>query len=378
MPLSRLRAKRSLLTAVILALAAGGWIASGVLGGGEPPEPRKAPASLAAQDEVTEVRVRTVSAEPRLTRVVVTGRTQAERKVTVKAETHGRITDLAVAQGERVEAGDVLARLSEEDRPARLKEARALLEQRRIELEAAERLSEKGFRAETQLAAARAAYRAAEAAVSQAEVALGNTVIRAPFAGIVGETVAELGDYLASGDPLLRLVDLDPIVIVGQVSERNLAGLEVGTPGRARLVTGGTVEGRVRFIAPEADPGTRTFRVELEAENADAEVRDGVTAELVLPVAERPAHRLSPAVLTLNDAGVVGVKTVNEAGRVRFRSVEILADEKDGVWVAGLPETVTVITVGQEFVADGQRVRAVPEAAVEPGDAPPAAAETRT
>ncbi len=88
-----------------------------------------------------------------------------------------------------------------------------------------------------------------------------------------------------------------------------------------------------------------------------------MTAELRLPAAERPAHRLSPAALTLSDAGAVGVKTVDADGRVRFREVEILADEPQGVWVAGLPETVTLITVGQEFVTEGQRVRPVPAAA---------------
>lgn len=373
MAASRLRPKASLIAAALLALAAAGWIASGVLGGGGAEAPRKPPARLAVEAAPPEVRVAELAAVPRTSRVVVTGRTAAARKVVVKAETHGRVVELVVAEGARVTGGDVLARLSADERPARLAEARALLEQRRIELEAARRLSESGFRAATQLAAAEAAHRAAEAAVRRAEVELAQTTVRAPFAGLVGERLAELGDYLASGDGLLRLVDLDPIRVVGRVSERELAGLEVGGPGRARLVTGAEVAGTVRFIAPEADPATRTFRVELETANPEGRLRDGVTAEIVLPLAERPAHRLSPAALTLSDDGVVGVKTVDDGGRVRFRAVEILDDGPAGIWVAGLPARVSVIVVGQEFVAEGERVRPVPAGAEDAGAPEPGA-----
>ena len=96
----------------------------------------------------------------------------------MKAETHGRIVELAVAKGDRVKAGDVIARLSPEDRPARLIEATALREQRRLEYEASRSLSKKGYRAETQVAASKAALEAAKAAVTRAQVEVRNTVTR--------------------------------------------------------------------------------------------------------------------------------------------------------------------------------------------------------
>src|SRR5690606_21030186 len=103
------------------------------------------------------------------------------RRVEVKSETDARVIELAIDHGSRVKAGDVIARLAAGDRQARLAEARALLAQRRIEYAAAQKLSEKGFRAETQLAATEAELQAAEAAVTVAEVELGYTTIRAPF-----------------------------------------------------------------------------------------------------------------------------------------------------------------------------------------------------
>ncbi|MFQ5775240.1 MAG: efflux RND transporter periplasmic adaptor subunit [Kiloniellaceae bacterium] len=365
--------KRSYLIAGLLAVAAAGWIASGQFDRGERPrQGQKPPADVSAAENVPTVRVRSQRAEPRTAQATLRGRTEADRKVEVKAQTHGRVVELAAAKGDRVKAGDVLVRLSDEDRPARLAEAKALREQRRIEYRAALRLSKKGFRAETQVVAAKAELEAAEAAVAAAEVELANLVLRAPFDGIVSNRYVEIGDFVEIGDPVARIVDLDPILVTAQASERDVGRLSVGAPSRIRLITGEELEGRVRYIASEADPATRTFRVEVEVPNPQAAVPDGVTAELVLPLERIVAHHISPAILTLSDDGVIGVKTLGPANRVEFKPVRIVGEAADGVWVTGLPERVTLITVGQEFVTAGQSVRPIDERTLAPygaGDA---------
>jgi multidrug efflux system membrane fusion protein len=135
--------------------------------------------------------------------------------------------------------------------------------------------------------------------------------------------------------------------------------------GTAKLVTGETVRGRLSFVGAMADDQTRTFRVELEVPNPDRRIVEGISAELRLPVAELPAHRVSPAILTLTDDGKIGVKTVNAENIVEFHPVQIVGDGPDGVWLAGLPERLRFITVGQDFVLTGQKVEPVPET-VEP------------
>src|SRR3546814_17591444 len=117
--------------------------------------------------------------------------------------------------------GDSSAGLSPGDRPALLAEAKALLAQRKIEFDADRKLSQKGFRAETQLAATEASLEAAEAAVKIAEVELSYTIIRAPFDGIVDLRLAELGDFVDRGDTIARLVALDPIQL-GRASCREI------------------------------------------------------------------------------------------------------------------------------------------------------------
>ena len=100
--------------------------------------------------------------------------------------------------------------------------------------------------------------------------------------------------------------------------------------------------------------------VEVEA-GADG-ILAGITAQVgdVVPVGQTMAHRLSPALLSLADDGTVGVKLVSEDGIVSFAPVSLVGNTPDGaVFVTGLPERVTVISVGQDYVGAGQKVKAV-------------------
>jgi membrane fusion protein, multidrug efflux system len=357
--------KASVIVAVVLAVGATLWVGSGQLdGSGAAPEVQKPPADLTALDQAPLVRVRPSKAQPHAVVDLLRGRSEANRLVEIKSETEGRIVELNVEDGTRVTAGQAIAKLSPDDRPARLAEAKALLAQRKVEYDADKKLSVKGFRAETQLAATEAELQAAEAAVKIAEVELAYTTIRAPFDGIVDQRLVELGDYVDRSDPIARLVELDPMLIVTQVNERDVGRLAVGTTGNARLMGGAVVSGHIRYISAVADAATRTFRVELEVPNADRKISDGMTAEIALPLSEVMAHRVSPAVLTLSDAGEIGVKSVGPDDRVAFYPVNIIDTDNEGMWITGLPDQVTLITVGQEYVGQGDSVRSISESAI--------------
>ena len=358
--------KRSLIFAVLLAIGATLWILSGQYGEtAAEPEAQKPPVDLTALDAPPQVRVRPSSAESHAVVDLLRGRTEANRLVEIKSETDGRISELTVEDGTLVAADEVIAQLSPGDRRARLAEAKALLAQRRTEYEADKKLSQKGFRAETQLAASEAELQAAEAAVKIAEVEIDYLTIRAPFDGVVDQRLVELGDFVDRGDAIARLVELDPMLIVTQVNERDVRSLTLGSTGQARLMTGQTVSGYIRHISAVADEATRTFRVELEVPNPGRSISAGMTAEIALPLSQVRAHLVTPAVLTLSDEGDIGVKTVDADNRVAFHPVKIIDTDATGVWITGLPEAVTLITVGQEYVSDGDKVRAVPESAID-------------
>jgi len=318
-------------------------------------------ARQAADDELFRVRVRTFTAQERPRTLTMPGRTHADALVSVAAETQGRIAERPVDRGTSVSTGDILCRLDQGVREAERVKAEAEAAKARLEHEAAKKLQGRGFESQTRVAATKAALDAAEAAVAAAEQELERTIVRAPIAGVVHEPMAEPGSVLMIGGLCATIVDADPIRVTGEVSERDVAKLDTGMPASIDLVTGETVEGEISFVSRTGSEQTRTFTVEILVENPDLALRAGVTAEATIPLDPVTAHRLSPGVLTLSDAGVVGVRTVDANGVVSFRPVDMVQQGTDGVWVAGLPRTVTIITVGQDYVKEGQTVIPVHE-----------------
>ena len=349
----------SAVIAALLSIAVAGWMASGRLGGGEPPPASPEAGSEAPANPVPRVRVERMRARSHEVAITVRGRSEASRRVDVRAETDGRIVEVGASRGDSVEKGGVLARLAVEERRAKLAEYEARLRQRRIHLEATEALAGKGLSSREALATARADVDAAKAAVQQVEIEIARTRLRAPFDGVLLEGHAELGDYLKQGDRFGRIIDLDPILFVGSVTERSVAWLRPGLPAVARSLSGREIRGTLRYVAPSADPAARTYRIEVEAANPGHRIREGITADIAVEVRTTMAHFVTPALLSLDDDGAIGLKTVDARNRVRFRPVRIIEDTPRGVWLGGLPAEIRVITVGQDFVSAGQEVAPV-------------------
>jgi multidrug efflux system membrane fusion protein len=351
--------QRSWIIAAIVAVGAVGWIASGQLGGTEAAD-QTAAQPAAIERPVPRVRVAELTAEPMINTIRLQGRTMAERKVELRAETSGAVAEVLVERGTPVEAGDVLVRLALNDRQARVTAAEALLEQRDIEFEAATSLNQRGYRADTQLAEARAARDTARAELERARLDLEHTIVRAPFAGIVDSRSVEVGDFVDIGDPIAMIIDLDPLRIRGQVSERFLGQVRPGQTGSVRLVDGSVHEGVITFVGAIAHESTRTVPVEVDIANPDNRIIEGLTAELIMPVRESVAHRVPSSILSLADDGTIGVKAVDDDNRVTFLPIEILGGSRaEGLWVGGLPDRLTVIVVGQDFVQPGEIVAPV-------------------
>ncbi len=335
------------------------WLLSGQLGGADDPSIVSEQAQKPASDNA--VRVRTQSAEAVMRTIVVNGKTAPARIANLAAETDGRVELIGAERGASLEKGDVIVRLDERDRSARLAQAEATVRQREVEYEARSRLQTESYVSEAQLQEAIALLETAKAELTRAELDLTYMTIRAPFAGALQARSVEVGDFVSRGDPVATFVDNRTIIVSANVSEFDARFVDVGKEATAQLATGETVRGRIRYVAPVADEATRTFEVELEVDNRGGALRAGGTAELRIPAEQVLAHRISPSLLTLDDAGNVGVKIVNDDGRVEFVVADIALSSNDGVWLAGLPETATIITVGQGYVASGVTVDAVPE-----------------
>ena len=330
--------------------------------------------------------------------VILRGRTEAARQVTVASETSGLVISEPRRKGAVINAGELLCALDPGTREASLAEARARLAEAQgrvpeaqagvleanarvreaeINLNAAQRLAEDGFASETRLvsaeaameaatagverarsavASAQAGIEAAQAAVASAEREIDRLAITAPFSGLLETDTAELGSLMQPGAPCATIIQLNEVKLVGFVPEAEVSKVNVGAMAGARLTSGDEVQGRVTFLSRSADELTRTFRVEVSVANDDLAISDGQTAEILIASDGRTAHLIAQSTLTLDDDGVLGVRTVGEGNVVQFMPVTLLRDTAEGVWVADLPETVDIITIGQEFVVDGVQV----------------------
>lgn len=355
--------RKSQFIAIFVAVFALIWILSGVLGGGDVAKPEHASEQVKAEHPLMIVRVASSVAQTHKDTVEVTGRTQASRKVDLKAETAGQVRKIHFEEGVYVKSGAVLAVVEPRERNARLEEAQQKVAQAQIEYDAARTLFERGFGSKVRLSSARAALDGAIAARKAVEIDLNKTNIIAPFDGFLSVQHVETGDVLSVGSPVFTIVDSDPIEVVAYVSEHDVRGITQGQEAKVTLINGETVSGEVTYIAPAADERTRTFRILVSLPNETGEIKEGITADVYLPAADIKAHKISPAILSLNNEGRIGIKAVDMNSTVVFYPVEVLSDSADFMWIGGLPENLDIITVGQNFVTAGQEVKAVNEAA---------------
>jgi len=355
--------KFSGIIAVILAFLVAGWLLSGqIFDATSTTEPVPGFQRPVSSTTVARVQTRKIKAQTYIPSIFVTGQTESSRAITIRTQITGKISKTIVNAGDSVSKGDVIAQLNPEDLPILLKEAEARVKQRKIEFSAAKKLSIKGFKTETKLAAAFADLQSAKAHAKRVKIDYENTIIRAPFSGILSERLVENGDVLKRFDPIAELIDLDPLIITAYVSEKDYLKIVKGQSAKAKLRSGREIEGQIRFISPVAQKNTRTFKIELETKNFKVRIAEGITTKLIIPMLPIFAHQLPASLFSLNKDGLLGVKIVNAENKVKFIPINIVGDSDDKVFVTGLPDTCEVIVVGQGFVMDNEIVKTISEA----------------
>ena len=346
--------KSSYKAAMAIAMLTLLWMLTGVFsidfGGGEvATQPR----------QIARVQVATSKAVMHTRTVAVYGRVKANRSVDLKSKFDATVSDVVAIKGSEVKKGEVLVRFNSEGRAERLAEAEARLVQAEISFEAASELGKEGFRSKINTAGARADLEAAMAAVASAQSNFNNTIIRAPFDGVVDDIPVEVGDMVSKGRMAAKVIDISSIKVAAEVAERDASSVSLGGASSIHLMDGRSFDGVVSYVSRASNISTRTYAVEVSVDVPDMSVPEGVTAELILPMETVLAHLVTPAILTLNDDGVLGIKTVSDDGTVMFHPVEMVSDTRRGIWISGLKLEENVIVVGQEFVQTGHKVEAV-------------------
>ena len=350
-------ASRSFWVAVLLVLAIAAWFTSSLVLPST--EPNTNVNERTPQPITVAVKPSRAATMPEV--FVAEGQADPDRDTEVLAETSGEIAEVLLKKGDVVTADMVIARFDPRQRTAELQRARAELIRVERELENAETLLQRGSATLDRVANQRAAFAAAEAGVAAAEQAMADTVLRVPFDGRLEELHIDPGEFVPAGEAVARIVDRDPLTIRARIPQQSLFRIQTGQSARVDFITGQVRDGVVAFVGANADQETRTFALEIEVANGDGAIPAGVSAEIRIPTGQAMAHFVSPAILALNETGVLGLKTVDAENRVAFHEVGILRAETNGIWVSGLPDEAQIITVGQGFVRSGELVDPRPD-----------------
>ncbi len=349
--------RKPYLIALIVTIALIAWMASGSLGTQEEAESTQS-TEVATEKVLPSVEVQSFQTQPIYRSLELYGRTEPDRILQLSSEIDGRVETINVSEGQFVKAGELIVQLAENDKREQLKFAKTLVKQREIEFQGAKSLQAKGLQGESLLAQAEAALEEARALVKLRESQLTKTIITAPFSGYVQNQQVELGSIVNKGQVLFHIVDLNPLVVKAHVTENHVNKIDQNANVEVQLVDGSKVAGKVRFISSVSDMGTNTFPLEIEIPNSDNKMKAGASTAVTLTFSPEQAIKVSPALLSLDKDGNMGVKSI-ENDKVLFTPIDLIKAEQDGVWLGGFSGEIKVITRGQGFVRPGDKVNAV-------------------
>ncbi|HRQ48216.1 MAG TPA: efflux RND transporter periplasmic adaptor subunit [Rhodocyclaceae bacterium] len=342
--------------AILLTLGLIAWLVSGAVNTFSDVEPATAPQPIAPP---MQVETRWMDAERHSPRLTLQGQIEPMQQLDFAAQIAAVVEELPVAAGATVNKGELLVRLSLDARQAQVERFEAEVRQRESELAAVERLRGSGMQTQTEQLRLRGELARARAELAAARLGIAHTRPVAPFDAVLDRRMVEVGDYVQPGTPLVRLVAVDRLKVTAQVPQQEVIHLVEGQHADIDLLDGRRLPGTLTFIASAAEPGTRSFRIELEVDNPERLRIAGASATLRVHLPSVMAHRVSAALLALDQDGRLGLRLVDEHDQVVVAPVRLLSVDNEGAWVTGIGERVRLITRGAGFVEPGERVVAV-------------------
>jgi RND family efflux transporter MFP subunit len=272
----------------------------------------------------------------------------------------GKLVERMVDVGARVKAGQPLARLDAADQQLAATQAEANRALAAAELKRAQELRQKNFISQAALDAKQTAATAAEAQAQLAKNQAAYATLTADAPGVIAAVLAEPGQVVGAGQAVFRLARDGEREVAIAIPESRLAGLQVGAAATVELWVGKTYKGKLRELAPAADPASRTFAARISIVDADADVVLGRTAtvrfaqsaasDIIVPLAailQQGPGEHGPAVWVIGADGLVSQRAIKIA---RYA-------DQGAVIAAGLQPGETIVAAGAFKLAAGEKVR---------------------
>ena len=309
--------------------------------------------------------------QPVRERLSLVGSVSANEQVEIRAESEGFVEGIRFQEGQEVKKGDLLVSLDETKLKAALEEAEASLKLSRQTFERSKELLGAKLLPQQEFDQAASRLAADEAAVAGRRRQLKEALVFAPFEGVVGARQISPGQLVNRNTALTSLVDLDPVKVEFNVPERFLSQVQTGQDIEVGVAAWPEkrFKGKVFFVAPSVDLGTRTVLVKAEIPNAERLLKPGMFASLDLTLEVRANAIVVPEaaisqVLDGNQAILMTVKADTTVGMARVKIGMRLPGQVE--IVDGLKEGEKVIVEGLQKIGPGMKVELAPDDAARP------------
>jgi membrane fusion protein, multidrug efflux system len=292
--------------------------------------------------------------------ILATGQIEAFQSIDLRPDVEGRLVQILVREGSPVARGTPLFKIDDAELKAQVAQITAERDLARQSLSRTRDLLGQKASSQAELERAEASMRSNEAQLELLKVRLDRTLVRAPFAGVVGQRFVSLGDYVTKETKLAAIQTVSPQRAAFQVPERYADQLKVGqqVTFRVAALPGRTFTGKVDFVDPIVQLPGRSITVKARVPNPKHELQSGMFIEARLATSVRPNAVVIPedAVLPLQGSNIVWVVTDGKATR---RQVELGVRTPGFVEVRnGVESKEQVVVGGQERLAEGAPVQA--------------------
>jgi len=299
----------------------------------------------------TPVEAAAVVVGPVVDRFTTVGTLEADKSVVVTGEIDGIVVAVPFREGRRLEAGELIARLDDDQLKAEAQRAAALRDQTKSTWERIKSIVDQGAGAPQDLDDATAALKVAEANLALAETRLDKTRITAPFTGLAGQRLLSQGTFMRAGTPITRLAQIDKLRVTFAIPERILGSMHLGaqvavsTPAFPEV----RLTGMVDVIEPQLDSSTRTVGVVALVENPDEILRPGMSASVAVVLTERAAALTIPSAAVFVDGGQAFVYVIKPDSLVTRTAVSL------GTRLTNIVEVLEGLDEGQQVVRAGHQ-----------------------
>lgn len=314
----------------------------------------------ASAKEVIRVEVDLQQAQSIAQKLEISGHTEPNKTLQLRAELSGKINAISVKEGQVVKKGQLVASLELRDKQIQLQKALALQTERQNAYERIKKLVASKLQSQNSIEQALSLLKSAQAEVASVELELERTKLYAPFTGLVNQLDIEVGTFVEANTSIATLIAIDPLIISVNIPQQVYSRVKLDQDATIHIINGEERKGKVKYLSSLANNETRSFKAEIEIDNKDGSLPAGLSAKVMIETERKKAHFVSPALLSLDNEGYLGIKTVNTQDTVEFHKIDIINSDTSGLWVSGLPDSANIITVGQGFVREGTKVISEP------------------